>query len=272
MEELGANPEQLKDYRESMAVPMASNLLSPAIGVGAGTLAALLSRGRVKAANRKLHGRTKFRNLRISIENRKGSYRHWYDTNAGKAGKTKQLYPYGYIRMSEGMDGDHIDCYVGPHEDAKYVYAITTNKAPDFDKEDEQKCMLGFRSATEAKRVFLKHYNDERFFRHMQAIPYEEFERKVLKTLHSAHKKVAYNFDDQDYARLRGSGPGSTHNQVPGDFLGLPHSSLVGMRHIIGDPMDTDDRIDRMFRHMDEPMGARVLEGNSSSLPESPGV
>ena len=41
-----------------------------------------------KAAH-KLHYRTEFQGLPISIENRKGSYRYWHDPHTGEDGKSK---------------------------------------------------------------------------------------------------------------------------------------------------------------------------------------
>ena len=144
----------------------------------------------MKTAARKLHYKRKFRNLDISVENRKGSNRYWHDPHTGKKGKTKQAYPYGYIRMTKGMDGDHVDCYVGPNENASHVYIILTNKAPTFESPDEQKCMLGFDSADEAEAVFKAHFDDPRFFRSMTVMPYEAFETRVLNTLHSRNKQL----------------------------------------------------------------------------------
>ena len=150
-----------------------------------------------------------------------------------------------------------------------HTYIILTKRAPDFKLEDEQKCMLGFNSAEEAKKIFHQHYNDKRFFKEMRIMPYEEFEKKVLATLHGATKKVATNVDDSDENR---TSTGPTHNRVPGDYLGHTQSSLVGMRSIKGDDMAPDDAIDRMFRFHDEPTSTRVLDGNSASFPESPAV
>src|SRR5712675_2337109 len=92
-------------------------------------------------ANRKLHDRIKVRGLSISIENRKGSIRKGVDKN-GKAWKVKMTWPYGYIRNSMGVDGDHVDCFIGPNENAKQVYIIH-RQDPDTKKYDEDKCLLG---------------------------------------------------------------------------------------------------------------------------------
>lgn len=269
LEALNADPALLEDYQSSMHKNLASYAAVPALAAIAAPLGKHLPK---IAAAHKLHGRRKFRGLALSIENRKGSYRHWYDPHEGRKGKTKQLHPYGYIRMSKGMDGDHVDCYVGPNESATHVYVITTSKAPDFKKEDEQKCMLGFESAKKAKAAFLAHFDDVRFFRSMKALPYPDFEEKVLGTRKGRNKKIASNFNEADLQRPVQGGPGSFSDQTPGDTLALPTSSLVGMRHIVGDGMGIDDKIDRQFRHMDEPMGTLALEGNSSAMPESPGV
>ena len=135
-----------------------------------------------KTGGRKLHKRLKWNGLDISIENRKGSYREWYDPNAKEQGRTRMLCDYGYVRGSIGADGDHVDCYIGPDESAPNVYVVNQLKRPEFKSFDEQKCMLGFASAAEAKRAYLAHFNDPRFFGSMKAMPVEEFKRKVLDT------------------------------------------------------------------------------------------
>ena len=222
------------------------------------------------AAPHRLHYRTKFRDLDISIENRAGTYRHWYDKAADRAGKTLQKYPYGYIRMTKGMDGDHVDCYLGPNTKALNVYVITTNKPPEFKVADEQKCMLGFDSAKEARQAFLDHFDNPKFLRELRTIPYEEFRDKVLLTLKSRRKKLASNLQLEDVGKLS-RGPGSYDGQTPGDRLGLPYTKTPRMRKNMSEDMEPKDTIDRSFRFMDEPMNTRVLEG-TGGLPESPGV
>ena len=132
--------------------------------------------------SRSLHGRMDFQGLNISVENRKGSIRQWYDPHNKENGTTRMKCPYGYIRMTEGSDGDHVDCYVGPHRDAKSAYIVRQMKAPEFKVYDEQKCMLGFTSMSEAKDAYLAHYNDKRFLGSMTTMPMEQFKDKVFAT------------------------------------------------------------------------------------------
>ena len=129
---------------------------------------------------RKLQGRTKFQGFDISIENRKGSVRRWYDKATDTEGETKMRIPYGYIRMTEGTDGDHVDVFVGAHEDAPNVYVVHQMKAPSFKVFDEDKCMLGFRSAASAKRAYLAHFDQPGFFGSMTTMTVDAFRDKVF--------------------------------------------------------------------------------------------
>lgn len=146
-----------------------------------------------KVAQHKLSRRTEFRGLKISVETDKGEKRHWYDPHNEEKGTTTMKYPYGYIRRTEGIDGDHVDVYIGPNEDAKNVYVVHQQKAPNFDRYDEDKCMLGFNSADEAKKAYLDHYNDKRFFGSMTVMPFEQFKKKVLSTFKRPQKIAGTN-------------------------------------------------------------------------------
>lgn len=140
----------------------------------------------------KLSRRTKFRGLDVSIETDKGELRHWYDPHNKTKGSTKMSHPYGYIRRTKGVDGDHVDVYIGPKEDAPNVYVVHQMKAPDFKKYDEDKCMVGFETAAAAKAAYLKNFDDPRFFGSMTTMPWAEFEKKVRATFEQP-KKIAYH-------------------------------------------------------------------------------
>jgi hypothetical protein len=130
----------------------------------------------------KLQGRRKFQGFEVSIENRIGSVRRWHDPHTGRDGKTRFKHAYGYIRGTMGVDGDQVDVFLGPDESAEIVYVIHQMKAPNFDEWDEDKCLLGFSNALEARRAYRDHYDDPRFFGGMTPLSLEEFRRKVFAT------------------------------------------------------------------------------------------
>lgn len=130
----------------------------------------------------KLQGTTEFQGLPISIENKKGSTRKWYDPHEKREGSTTMHFDYGYIRRTEGMDGDHVDVYLGPHSEATTAYVVHQMKGPDFSKFDEDKVMLGFASEDEARLAYLKQYDKPGFFGGITAIPMSQFKEKVAQT------------------------------------------------------------------------------------------
>jgi hypothetical protein len=100
----------------------------------------------------------KFQGLDISIENKKGSIRSGKD-KGGKEWSVKMPAAYGYFKRSEGADGDHVDCYIGPHEKSNRVYVID-QQHHDTRKFDEHKCMLGFASRDEAIATYKSGFSD----------------------------------------------------------------------------------------------------------------
>lgn len=132
--------------------------------------------------SRKLHGSINFNGLDISIETGRSRCREWYNPHDGSQGMSRMTLPYGYIKRSLGVDGDHYDAFVGPDHSAPNVYIVTTMKAPDFIEIDEEKAFLGVNSAEEAERYFKSSYSDDRFFGGITEMPFEEFKEKVLAT------------------------------------------------------------------------------------------
>ncbi len=153
-----------------------------------------------KLAKHKLSRRMDFRGLKISIETDKGELRHWYNPHNKEKGYTKMTNAYGYIRRTEGVDGDHVDVYVGPHLDAPFVYIVHQMKAPDFTEYDEDKCMLGFRNAKEAKAAYLANFNDGGFFGTMDKLPFESFKVKVMATFNNPKKVTGQRLKSAEQA------------------------------------------------------------------------
>lgn len=105
----------------------------------------------------KLQGHTTHQGLPIAIENAKGSVRKGVDPN-GKKWRTVFENPYGYIKGTEGNDGEEIDVYVGPDAKAPQAFVVHQRRL-DNGKHDEDKVMLGFKSKAEARAAYLRHYN-----------------------------------------------------------------------------------------------------------------
>ena len=122
-----------------------------------------------------------FQGMRIHIENEAGSVRKGVD-ESGKPWKTTMVYPYGEIINSMGVDSDPVDVFIGPNKSAKFVYGIHQTKK-DGTGFDEQKFMLGFNDAMEAKKAYFESYDiPEHFYTNVEAIPIEVFKKKVYET------------------------------------------------------------------------------------------
>jgi len=132
---------------------------------------------------RKLARKIEFQDLEISIETDKGQVRHWTDEATGEKGTTKMHYPYGYFcgMKDKGWDGDQLDVFVGPHDDSPKVFVVDQLKKPEFKKLDEQKVMIGFCTAREAKAAYLMHFNTPKFFGSMKEYSIDDFKNKFVK-------------------------------------------------------------------------------------------
>jgi N12 class adenine-specific DNA methylase len=93
----------------------------------------------------------------ITIEQPKGSVRRGTDAN-GKQWEQTMNNTYGYIRGTEGVDGDHIDIFLSDNPTEGNVYVVDqVNPDGSF---DEHKVMYGFNSADEARNAYLSNYEE----------------------------------------------------------------------------------------------------------------
>ncbi|MCL2650324.1 MAG: hypothetical protein FWD60_04755, partial [Candidatus Azobacteroides sp.] len=111
-----------------------------------------------KEAGNYQKGHVKVQGFDVSIENPKGSTRSGTDEN-GEAWNQEMKNSYGYIRRTTGMDGDHIDVFLGNNPASKKVFVVDQNR-PSDGKFDEHKVMLGFNSIDEARDAYLSNYED----------------------------------------------------------------------------------------------------------------
>lgn len=139
--------------------------------------------GQKKAGNYKM-GHVKVDGYDITIENPKGSTRSGVDPN-GKAWEQEMHNTYGYIRGTEGVDGDHIDVFLSDDPSQGDVFVVDqVNEDGSF---DEHKVMYGFGSVEEARDAYLSNYEDGwQGLGAITPVSKEEFK----KWIESSHRKI----------------------------------------------------------------------------------
>ncbi len=125
----------------------------------------------------------------ITIEQPKGSVRSGVDAGGNKW-ETIMQNTYGYIRGTEGVDGDHIDVFLSDDIDGwngRRVFVVDQyNEDGTF---DEHKVMLGFNEADDAEAAYFANYDRNWAKKHktvLTGVNLEEFE----KWIESSHRKT----------------------------------------------------------------------------------
>lgn len=124
---------------------------------------------------RALEGKLEFQELPVSVENAKGSIRSGVDPD-GHPWATTMLSPYGYIRGTEGVDGDAVDVFVGDNPLSQLVF-VAHIKKPDGTY-DEDKCLIGYNSEDEARKVIENHY-DRDILQGMETLTLGQFRQRL---------------------------------------------------------------------------------------------
>ena len=142
-----------------------------------------------KGAGNYKKGHVRVGTFDISIEQPKGSVRSGVDAN-GKKWETTMQNTYGYIRGTEGVDGDHIDVFLSDDIDGwngrKAFVVDQYNEDGSF---DEHKVMLGFNEAADAETAYFANYDKNWAKKHktvVTAVNLEDFE----KWIGSSHRKT----------------------------------------------------------------------------------
>jgi hypothetical protein len=113
-----------------------------------------------KDANNYRHGHLTVAGLDVSIENPAGSTRSGTGTD-GKPWSVVLRSHYGYLRGTEGADGDHVDIFIKPGTPQDYdgpVFIVDQTKRNGHF--DEHKLLLGWPTINEASGAFLENYDD----------------------------------------------------------------------------------------------------------------
>ncbi|MEN4919452.1 LPD38 domain-containing protein [Achromobacter spanius] len=119
------------------------------------------SEAQKEAGNYKV-GRTRVAGLELSIENPDGSERRGTAPD-GTAWVNRMAGHYGYIRRTEGADGDQVDVFVRPGTSPNFsgpVFVID-QVDPGHRGFDESKVMLGYDSREDAERAYRDSYTPD---------------------------------------------------------------------------------------------------------------
>ena len=114
--------------------------------------------GQKEAGNYK-KGHVRIDGFDISIENPKGSERKGTDAS-GKPWSVTMNNTYGYIRRTEGVDGDHIDVFLSDDLDGWNGTVYVVDQVNTDGSFDEHKVMYGFNSEEEARAAYLSNYSE----------------------------------------------------------------------------------------------------------------
>ncbi|BDA17655.1 hypothetical protein KAM345_015690 [Aeromonas caviae] len=131
-----------------------------------------------KEAGNYKKGHITLQGLDIALENPKGSTRSGTDQD-GRAWQSTMAHDYGYIKRTQGADGDHVDVFIGDKPESEMVYVVD-QVDPKTGKFDEHKVMMGFADEQAAREGYLGNYEAGwKGLGAIKAMPVESFKRWV---------------------------------------------------------------------------------------------
>lgn len=128
------------------------------------------SAGNYRKAHLKAHG------FDIAIENPRGSIRSGKGAD-GKEWSVRMPVSYGYIKRTEGTDGDAVDVFLGPHLKSPKIFVLDQMDA-DSGEHDEHKVFFGFASHQQVLKAYRAAFSDgkaDKRLGHMTEMTPEEF-------------------------------------------------------------------------------------------------
>ena len=173
-----------------------------------------------KAGNYKM-GHLRLDGYNITIENPKGSVRKGTDSK-GNAWENTLNNDYGYIRGTEGVDGDHIDVYLSDNPAEGNVFVIDQVN-PQTREFDEHKVMYGFNSAEEAREAYLANFSEG--WNGLGTIT-EVSKDEFRKWIDSSHRKTK-PFSEYKSVKTMGGQSESYNEEVFFNDTGTPTEDVV---------------------------------------------
>ena len=184
---LGINSSELSQNKDNEKSPISSDL-GEKIATAEAETDTNPTEAQKEAGNYR-KGHVQIGQFNVSIENPKGSVRSGVDVTGREWTQTMQN-TYGYIRGTEGVDGDHIDVFLANDIDGwngSRVFVIDQyNEDGTF---DEHKVMIGFNDEADAYTAYLANYESGWADRRKivcSSVNMEDFE----KWIDSSHRKT----------------------------------------------------------------------------------
>ena len=151
------NPATVQEKNEKVAENQAPNDVQAALAAAEQETNTEPTEAQKEAGNYK-KGHVKIDGYDVTIENPKGSVRSGVNGQTGQRWATTMQNTYGYIRGTEGVDGDHIDVFFSEDPSQGDVFVVDqVNKDGSF---DEHKVMYGFPDIESARKAYLSNYED----------------------------------------------------------------------------------------------------------------
>lgn len=204
-----------------------------------------------KEAGNYKKGHVRIGQFDITVENPKGSVRRGTDAS-GKAWEQTMRNTYGYIRGTEGVDGDHIDVFLTNDIDGwngRRVYIVDQyNEDGTF---DEHKVMLGFNDEADAQDAYLANYEKGWSFKRklvLSSANLEEFE----KWINSSHRKT------KPFAEYKSVNVDATKAVSPADRIAEIDAQMA----------DLKKQADEAHRHSDLFEEARLISESNELYAE----
>lgn len=150
--------------------------------------------GQKRAGNYRM-GHIRVHGLDITIENPKGSWRSGTSLD-GKTWRARLPFHYGYIKRTEGADGDHVDVFVGPHLASQRVFVVDQHHLHGDRPFDEHKAFIGFGSIGQARHAYMRAFSDGKGrlrIGHIAHLSIEEFKYWLAhgNTMHAIKGRAA---------------------------------------------------------------------------------
>ena len=170
--------------------------------------------GQIEAGNYK-KGHVQVGTFDVTIEQPVGSVRRGTDAD-GKEWETTMQNAYGYIRGTQGVDGDHIDVFLHSDMDqwnGRKVFVVDqTNTDGSF---DEHKVMLGFNDENEAFFAYLSNYDKTWADTHPGLRISETNIEDFNKWVQSSHRKTKPFADYTTVSKVVDEVPVKTEPELP---------------------------------------------------------